>query len=106
MNRRKLVASIVSLGLICSTGHMATAAPKNEEPQRAIAVAETVKETSKVEYTDREVLQLLLAAEGRIAQEHPELQQILGFSPENPTVDMDVLNNTIDLYLEETPSVP
>lgn len=54
-------------------------------------------------YSDREVAQLLLAGQGTIAEEKPELLQQLGFSREKPTTDSTKLNLMIDEYLTTAP---
>lgn len=76
---------------------------KSAAPQRAISNSEEYVDEIGLEYTDREVAQLLLAGQGRIAEEKPELVKILGFSEQKPETDMVKLNLMLDEYLAETP---
>ncbi|WP_157865001.1 hypothetical protein [Streptomyces prasinopilosus] len=56
-----------------------------------------------VKYTDAELLQLLLAAQGPIAEAHPELKQMLGFNPDKPHTDEEALNQIITQFLAAHP---
>lgn len=50
-------------------------------------------------YSDAEVLELLLAAQGPIATAHPELVRVLGFSEAKPHTDDKALQQLISAYL-------
>lgn len=50
-------------------------------------------------YGEREVLKLLLAGEGRIAQENPALEELLGFHPERAEISPQELSSVVDAYL-------
>lgn len=54
----------------------------------------------------RDTLQLLLAGQGKIAQEKPEVVNALGFDPKRPVANAKVLNQIIDLYLEYSENYP
>ncbi|WP_159395008.1 hypothetical protein [Streptomyces sp. 2323.1] len=60
-----------------------------------------MKDTAK--YSDAELLQLLLAAQGPIADAHPELKQMLGFNPDKPHTNEEALSRIIAGYLATHP---
>ncbi|MFI8266627.1 hypothetical protein [Streptomyces sp. NPDC085665] len=55
------------------------------------------------QYSDEALLQLLLAAQGPIADAHPGLQRMLGFNPGKPQTDETALNIIITDYLAAHP---
>lgn len=46
-------------------------------------------------FSQRETLELLLAGQGRIAQENPQVVKALGFDPERPVADEKRLSQLI-----------
>ncbi|MCX5204974.1 hypothetical protein OG897_26400 [Streptomyces sp. NBC_00237] len=77
-------------------GSGAAAAPGKAQLKKA------AKET--VKYSDTDLLQLLLAAQGPIAEAHPELKQMLGFNPDKPQTDEGALGKVIAGYLGAHPN--
>ncbi|MEZ0167024.1 hypothetical protein AB2L27_19905 [Kineococcus sp. LSe6-4] len=57
----------------------------------------------KDKYSDEDVLKLLLAGQGPIAQKHPDLLNQLGFDPNRPMTDPAVLDNLVQLYMDYHP---
>lgn len=55
------------------------------------------------DYSDTEILQLLLAGQGRVVDENPELRSILGFSPDKPNTLDAPLQAVIREYLSKAP---
>lgn len=76
-----------------------TAAP--DASGRAV-LKRSVQNLSK--YSDYQVLQLLLAAQGPVADKHPELKQLLGFDPKKPHTDERALAAVIKGYLKYNPN--
>ncbi|MFE1384364.1 hypothetical protein ACFW6S_36010 [Streptomyces sp. NPDC058740] len=102
---RRTVAAVATLSLLvgggvtaqsafADTGHGASA------PSKA-RLKEAVKKTA--EYSDTDLLRLLLAAQGPIADAHPELKQMLGFNPDKPQTDTEALDRVIAGYLAAHP---
>ncbi|WP_017587666.1 hypothetical protein [Nocardiopsis ganjiahuensis] len=82
----------------------------NESRAELIQNTEEFQETAR--YSQEEVLQLLLAGQGPIAEANPELLDTLGFSAEKPHTDEEALDQLISDYLtyekdfEEKVAVP
>ena len=55
---------------------------------------------SQKRHSDRDVLELLLAGTGPIAEKHPLLVERLGFNPDRPDTDPRLLHKFISQYLK------
>ncbi|MFF5333496.1 hypothetical protein [Streptomyces sp. NPDC013181] len=112
---RNIVAAVAAGSILTAGGLTAQSAFAADGRTNASApgkaqLIDPVKETAK--YSDTELLQLLLAAQGPIAEAYPELKSMLGFNPDKPHTDEDALNQIIAGYLaahpefHETSAVP
>ncbi|MDG4534755.1 hypothetical protein [Streptomyces sp. AV19] len=102
---RNVIATIVAGSIIAVGGVTAQSAFADDgrvvsAPGKA-QLKEAAKETAK--YSDEELLQLLLAAQGPIADAHPELKRMLGFNASKPQTDEAALNKIITGYLAAHP---
>ncbi|GAA2911241.1 hypothetical protein GCM10020221_03750 [Streptomyces thioluteus] len=102
---RNIVATVVA-GSIIAVGGFTTQSALAADGRGASApgkaqLKEAAKETAK--YSDAELLQLLLAAQGPIADAHPELKRMLGFNVSKPRTDEAALNKVIKGYLAAHP---
>lgn len=55
-------------------------------------------------YSQRDVLELLLAGTGPIAAANPSLERTLGFSPDRPAIEPEALKTVVDAYNTFNPS--
>ncbi|MGW7306824.1 hypothetical protein ACWGI1_14735 [Streptomyces sp. NPDC054835] len=103
---KRTVATVAMLSILAGgsvTAQTAFAAAGHGAPAPGKArLKEAVKKTA--EYSDTDLLRLLLAAQGPIADSHPELKQMLGFNPDKPQTDTDALDRVIAGYLAAHPS--
>ncbi|MBE1460496.1 SdpC family antimicrobial peptide [Nocardiopsis terrae] len=93
-----------------------TTPPVNSNASGNESRAELIQNTEEfreaAHYSQEEILQLLLAGQGPIAEAHPDLLDTLGFSPEKPHTDEEALDQLISDYLtyekdfEEKVAVP
>ncbi|MCX5069003.1 hypothetical protein OOJ91_24470 [Micromonospora lupini] len=79
------------------TGDAKSSAVAADNPGRATLKSAT---RSLQRYTDSELLELLLAAQGPVAEQHPELVRILGFDPAKPHTDDAALDAIVTAYLK------
>lgn len=105
MNYRKsmavslAVAAITTFGVVSVPAH-ADGDNARQAPGRA-ALQYNARQAAR--YSDAELLQLLLAGQGPIAETHPDLVRLLGFDVNKPHTDETALNFIIDDYLSKTP---
>ncbi|WP_017609226.1 hypothetical protein [Nocardiopsis xinjiangensis] len=102
------VASLVlGVGGVVAVPATAGTAPNSVQQQvteQNPGRAELKEDLSPIaDYSDQEILQLLLAAQGPIAEDHPELPRLLGFDEEKPHTDTEGLAVIIDEYLKFEP---
>lgn len=99
---------VIAGALIASTGQMASATDSatdsatvsvESNPSRATAIG--VNQISK--HSDREVLELLLAGKGAIAQATPKIVDVLGFAPDRAQISDDDLALVVAAYLAFNP---
>ncbi|MEU8892905.1 hypothetical protein [Streptomyces sp. NPDC048442] len=103
---RKTAAAALVGSILVAGGATAQSAFANDRSGAASApgkaqLKEAVKET--VKYSDQDLLKLLLAAQGPVADAHPELKQMLGFNPDKPHTDDGALTKVIAGYLAAHP---
>ncbi|GAA3374562.1 hypothetical protein [Streptomyces racemochromogenes] len=94
-----LVSVIVGGGITAQTA-FADAGHGTSAPGRA-RLKDAAKNTA--EYSDTDLLRLLLAAQGPIADAHPELKRMLSFDPAKPRTDDEALDRVIAGYLAAHP---
>ncbi|NIH71688.1 hypothetical protein [Auritidibacter ignavus] len=70
-------------------------------PQDEISDSASLQE---LKYSDQEVMQLLLAGQGKMAEENPDLIAYLGFNEETPHTNEENLNEIIADYLAYEPN--
>ncbi|MFI1302348.1 hypothetical protein [Streptomyces sioyaensis] len=102
---RNIIAAIVASSIIVAGG-VTTQSAFADDGRGASApgkahLKEAAKETAK--YSDAELLQLLLAAQGPIADAHPELKRMLGFNAAKPHTNEEALSKIITGYLAAHP---
>ncbi|MBZ4319755.1 hypothetical protein [Streptomyces huiliensis] len=95
-----VAGSIIVVGGVTTQSAVADGAPGGAVPSKA-QLKEAAKETAK--FSDAELLQLLLAAQGPIADAHPELKRMLGFDASKPRTDEAALDKVIAGYLAAHP---
>jgi SdpC family antimicrobial peptide len=102
---RKIVVAVTTSSVIVAGGVTAQSAFASGDTGVSAPGKAQLKETTKstAQYTDAELLQLLLAGQGVIADTHPELKQMLGFNPEKPHTTVEALNQVISGYLAAHP---
>ncbi|MFK8851375.1 hypothetical protein [Streptomyces sp. Ac-502] len=101
---RNAVAAVVASSILVAGGVTAQSAFADDGRGTSApgkAQLKAVNDASK--YSDRELLQLLLAAQGPIADAHPELKQMLGFNPSKPHTNEEALGKIITGYLAAHP---
>ncbi|MEE1805258.1 hypothetical protein [Streptomyces sp. BE133] len=102
---RNIVAAVAAGSILVASGVTAQSAFADDgrgvsapgKAQLKVAAQKTVK------YSDAELLQLLLAAQGPIADAHPKLKQMLGFNPDKAHTNEEALNQIIAGYLAAHP---
>ncbi|WP_328811771.1 hypothetical protein [Rhodococcus sp. NBC_00294] len=107
-------AGILTLGLAV----VPTATAQDSDPQSGSTGAAPARASlsspvsTEASYSDRDVLKLLLAGQGQLASDRPELLNVLGFSADKPASDEGALDRVVSDYLSahpdfhETVSVP
>ncbi|GAA0397645.1 hypothetical protein [Streptomyces luteireticuli] len=95
-----VASSIIAVGGVATQSAVAADGRAVSAPGKA-QLKEAAKETAK--YSDAELLQLLLAAQGPIADAHPELKRMLGFNASKPQTDQAALKKVIKGYLAAHP---
>lgn len=108
---RKIFTTILTAGALTLSGNNIVIAneakqdtSKSVKEEKRPARAKLKKDSaSNTLYSDKEVLELLLAAQGPIADKNPDIVKTLGFSEEKPETDPVALDKVIDEYLAETP---
>ncbi|MGW2324211.1 hypothetical protein ACWC5C_00430 [Streptomyces sp. NPDC001700] len=101
----KIVAAVAA-GSILVAGGVTTQTALADDGRGASAPGKAqLKETAKgtAKYSDAQFLQLLLAAQGPIADANPELKRMLGFDPDKPHTNEKALNKVIARYLAAHP---
>lgn len=102
MKKRKIIATVVALAVafVAWTTVEASAKPADTSGRAALKSASH----SMDRYSDREILQLLLAAQGPVARDHPRLKRVLGFNEAKPRTNERALNQVITSYLRYNPN--
>jgi SdpC family antimicrobial peptide len=103
---RRAVATAVVGSILVAGGVTAQSAFAHDGSGAASApgkarLKEAAKET--VKYSDTDLLKLLLAAQGPIADAHPELKRMLGFNPDKPHTEDAALGKVVAGYLAAHP---
>ncbi|MBT2486646.1 MULTISPECIES: hypothetical protein [unclassified Microbacterium] len=106
---KTLLGVVLTGALTASTGHMASAtenasesATVSVESNSSRATAISADQISK--YSDREVLELLLAGKGAIAEANPKIVDVLGFAPDRAEISDEDLALVVDAYLAFNPN--
>ncbi|MEU8762722.1 hypothetical protein [Streptomyces sp. NPDC048659] len=102
---KRTIAAVAMLSVLMTGGVTAQAAFADaghgaSAPGKA-RLKETMRQTT--EYSNEDLLQLLLAAQGPIADTHPDLKRMLGFNPDKPRTDTEALDTVIAGYLAARP---
>lgn len=102
--KRKLIVAAVAVCMSLPVGSVAAQAAVASGSDGETSRATLKNATQSLDkYGDVEMLELLLAAQGPIAEDHPELKTILGFSESKPKTNEDALAKIISAYLAANP---
>lgn len=94
-------AAICTLAVGALGAQAAASAQKDPQAQGRVTVAKSADYLPS--YSDRELLEFLVAGQGPVAVEHPELLTYLGFSADKPTTPQKSLNGFMKDYLVADP---
>lgn len=99
-----LVLGVGGIAAVPATAGTASSGSSQQVVEQNPGRAEIKESVAPIaSYSDQEVLQLLLAAQGPVAENHPELPRLLGFDEDKPHTDTEGLVQVIDAYLEFEP---
>ncbi|MFJ3876584.1 hypothetical protein ACIPW5_03890 [Streptomyces sp. NPDC090077] len=102
---RKTIAAVALASLLVGGGITAQTSFADTGHGTSAPGKARLKEAAKktAEYSDADLLRLLLAAQGPIADAHPELKRMLGFNPDKPQTDDAALDRVVSEYLAAHP---
>lgn len=103
LQRSKIAAVTVACAVGAGTLGVQAAAAAQEDPRAQGRVVVEKSADYLPTYTDRELLEFLVAGQGPIADRHPELLSFLGFSADKPTTAQKPLNRFMRDYLAADP---
>lgn len=107
---KRVLASILGMTVATSTALLAVqpaqaavldSPPSQEEIDNRADVTEQANLNA---YSQREVLQLLLAGEGVLADNNPGIVESLGFHPDRAPIEMETLDIVVDAYAAFNPT--
>ncbi len=106
MKIRRMISAVVAAGAmaVTSVGPAWADVPAAPNPATAAERADSGDLARLTEYSDTEILKLLLAGQGDIADQHPQLRTVLGFAPDKPNTLDEPLMRVVRDYLGKSPN--